>query len=96
MMMLMTLPFSGLNLRNIIWHGFISEDEFQDFYTTFLFLLMVSLAAKINSTILYQHIRKRKLICLDQFPKEHYDFGLGSLIFPSTQTLSLPLVHILH
>jgi hypothetical protein len=87
LLLLTALPFSGFNLRNIIWHGFISENEFEDFYTTFLFLLMISLAAKIKSIIPYQHIRKRKLICLDKCPKEYYDFGLGSLVFPSTQTL---------
>lgn len=79
-------PPIGLNLRNIVWHGFISDNEFEDFYTTFFFLVMITLAAQVN-IVINQQLKKRNFVRLDNYPIEYYDFGMGPLVFshPITQ-----------
>ena len=42
--MLFAGPPLGLNLRNLVWHGFVDEVEFDRRYVVFLVVLMASLA----------------------------------------------------
>ena len=37
-------PFSGFNLRNILWHGFVSKEEVNEDLVSFLFLTFLSLS----------------------------------------------------
>jgi hypothetical protein len=41
-------PLNGLNLRNVTIHGFITPQEFQPAYTTFLLVLMFSVSQLLN------------------------------------------------
>ncbi|KAL0481703.1 endoplasmic reticulum membrane-associated RNA degradation protein [Acrasis kona] len=36
-------PLQGMNLRNIVWHGFLVDNEFDSRYSSFLILLLLSL-----------------------------------------------------
>lgn len=36
-------PIQGMNLRNLVWHGFLNENVFPDCYSTMLLVLICSL-----------------------------------------------------
>ena len=78
----------GLNLRNILWHGFVSSDEFHGkIFLSFLFVLIFSLS-KIFDEFLggdQSQIKRRKMRC-GIFEEEFSDFGLGKLCM--TQEIS--------
>jgi hypothetical protein len=41
-------PPIGLNLRNIYWHGFVSEEEFDEAYLSLLVVVMASIAKEFR------------------------------------------------
>jgi hypothetical protein len=68
-------------LRNILWHGFLSEKEFDSYYTSFLFVLMNSLAALFKQLLGTDNaLTKRSLIKLDTLSAELYDYGRGATV----------------
>ena len=58
--MLLTLigPIDGINLRNLLWHGFLKPEEFETHFTSFLIMAILSLD-KIND-LLYKNKEKRR------------------------------------
>ncbi|KAL0485574.1 ER membrane-associated RNA degradation protein [Acrasis kona] len=44
MLRLVCGPLQGMNFRNLLWHGFFSDDEFEPVYASLLLLLVVSIA----------------------------------------------------
>lgn len=55
-------PLNGLNLRNVIWHGFVTYEEFSPNYTSFFLVLLLSLSTPILSNL----IQRRKLFDVPQ------------------------------
>ncbi|KAL0482176.1 endoplasmic reticulum membrane-associated RNA degradation protein [Acrasis kona] len=37
-------PIQGMNIRNLLWHGFFSDDEFHQGYTSLLLMLVASIS----------------------------------------------------
>eukprot|EP01080_Neovahlkampfia_damariscottae_P005249 gene5249-8860_t len=56
-------PPEGLNLRNILWHGFLSFNEFDPDFTSFLFILFIS-TVKLSKEYFQKEIQPIKLISL--------------------------------
>ena len=56
-------PPEGLNLRNILWHGFLNIQEFDSNFTSFLFILFLS-TVKVANEYFKKHIPPVKLISL--------------------------------
>ena len=44
----------GLNLRNIVWHGFLSNHEIKLHHITFLFLLLEKIAIAVKDVPSHQ------------------------------------------
>ena len=60
--MLTTLigPIEGINLRNLLWHGFLKPKEFEKHYTSFLLLVILSLD-KVIETLINEEAKRRPL-----------------------------------
>ena len=55
----------GLNLRNLAWHGFLSENELPKHYVSFLLMLTISLAEAanaLNEQLHFEKLNERQLI----------------------------------
>jgi hypothetical protein len=74
-------PPSGLNLRNITWHGFVSISEFSPSYVSLLFVMLMSLPVYI-STHPDMAFSKRQQRNLMKVSPSVYDFGLGECVLP--------------
>lgn len=71
-------PPSGLNLRNIIWHGFLSIKEYDTSFTSFLFMLFFTTLKHLSEN----NISKFKVRNLIDFKSEDpLDFGSGPFPF---------------
>jgi hypothetical protein len=44
MLRLVQGPVQGMNIRNLLWHGFFGDNEFQKCYASLMMMLIVSLA----------------------------------------------------
>lgn len=76
-------PPCSLNLRNLTWHGFVSAHEFAPSFLSLLLALMASVAKFVVNAGFSLTLKPRPLLRLDTVPDEFFDFGHGSLIFPS-------------
>ena len=75
------MSLTGLNLRNVLWHGFLSEKEFDAHYTSFVFVLMSSLALIFKQFLgSAGTLPKRPLIQLNAINPELYDYGRGATV----------------
>lgn len=76
-------PPIGLNLRNILWHGFLAPQEFHSCYLTFLFVLYASLCHVIvNSTVVQQVTWVSKPFLPVELADDKFNFGLGLSALP--------------
>uniref|UniRef100_A0A6B2L0F7 DUF4209 domain-containing protein n=1 Tax=Arcella intermedia TaxID=1963864 RepID=A0A6B2L0F7_9EUKA len=74
---IMVGPPQGLNLRNMVWHGFIRENsELKGCYVSFLFVLMMTCSHYVKVTKKMEFIKK-PLLSLNRMEETEYDFGLG-------------------
>lgn len=71
-------PPSGMNLRNLVWHGFICPQEFHNSYVPCLLLIFAVLLNFVHSKL---KLQQRKLILYDQITPKSFDFGLGDYLF---------------
>lgn len=75
----------GLNLRNMLWHGYLSKHQFHPSYTLFLMFCVLSLP--LPSPDLAERFKTRATV---KPPRDfrgyvrHLDFGHGATIFPGT------------
>lgn len=79
-------PATGMNLRNIIWHGFISPDqEFEISYTSFLFVLFFTCLDLVSNHKAFIEFKPRK----PSIPGKEvsFDFGCGTSPFESLDGL---------
>lgn len=75
-------PPIGLNLRNVLWHGFLCPSEFYPAYTSFLFILFASvcqIAADYFEKNKYEWIEKDWFTV--RIEKSEFDFGMGTSVF---------------
>lgn len=77
-------PLNGLNLRNIVFHGFISQKEFNPVYTSFLIILMLSLGKHFGKKLQSYGYRK-----LRDFSS---DLGLGLCCLSTGKTISITIL----
>merc|ERR1719447_581244 len=54
-----------LNLRNLVWHGFVFPGEISPIFVTATFLLFTSIGVKLETSGL--EMKKRKLVSLSKF-----------------------------
>lgn len=67
------LMYLGLNLRNIVWHGFMDDSKFNDSYLSLLFVIIMNLNKEIQKKdIIYT---KRPQIDLSNPLPSLYSFG---------------------
>lgn len=70
-------PPTGLNLRNVTWHGFVLQGEFPWIYVAFLFVLLFTIPSFIpNSERL-----KRPQLNFNEFSPSHFETNQGIYIF---------------
>lgn len=77
-----------MNIRNIVWHGFVS-DEFELSYVSFLMVLQMSLPSLVIQK-LGTSFTKRTQKNVSSDPS-NYDFGMGPYVFSEGTALQITL-----
>lgn len=72
-------PPTGLNLRNIIWHGFISIREYETSFNSYLFILFFTTLKVISEHDISKKFKVRNLINFKS--EDPFDFGHGPFPF---------------
>lgn len=70
-------PPCGMNLRNIVWHGFVDPDEFHIAFVNLTLVLFVSLLDLADQKL---DLKMRKLLDYSKYTENQFDFGLGGLL----------------
>jgi len=72
-------PPTGMNLRNVVWHGFTTEAEFPRCYFSLLLVLVDWIGAKIAEGGL--DVRERPLADFSSFFEDHSSRQMGLVLF---------------
>ncbi len=79
----------GLHLRNLLWHGFLSKDQFDPGFTSFLMLCVLSLKSPSDHSVTKKFANRANLFPPKDFKRyvDGLDFGLGPSVFPGDQKI---------
>jgi hypothetical protein len=61
-------PLQGMNLRNLIWHGFFGDEEFSEHYASLMMFVIISLA-DISGAIEAIEKGRRELLDLSKYDR---------------------------
>jgi len=78
-------PPAGMNLRNVMWHGFSKETEFPRCYFTFLLCLIDWIGARVQAAD-HLAVGERPLLSFSGFYAQHSAPTLASLRTPHAIT----------
>lgn len=71
-------PPVGINIRNLVWHGFVLQEEVDRAYVYMLFVLTCNVMRLLKEKAF--EVEYRPLYRLDM-DIDGYDFGEGGLLF---------------
>lgn len=71
----------GMNLRNVIWHGFINPDEFDHHYNIFIIVLIYSISKFIFGNNNDFNIKRRPYFSFSKLKESSFNFGKGERCF---------------
>jgi hypothetical protein len=73
----------GLNLRNLLWHGFLNKSQFDPAFTSFLMFCVVSMKPPEDRLLKKMSTREEAFPPKDFRPYAHMlNFGLGANVLP--------------
>lgn len=76
----------GMNLRNIMWHGFINPDEFDNHYNLFIIVLIYSISYFTYGKI--KSFKRRSFFSFSNLKESSFDFGKGERCFNKSNIMN--------